>query len=108
MGFFDRFRKRIKEVADDTNIDSITAEEDSEEAKAALTKRGEIENQLEKDTEITPPSEEDWEDIEEIDSVVLDKNEEEDWDDLDDDPIPAVCRRGSGNSKTLTKYISQN
>ena len=26
MGFFDRFRKRVKEVADDTDLDALTAE----------------------------------------------------------------------------------
>ena len=32
MGFFDRFRKRVQEVADDTDMEELTAEEDSEEA----------------------------------------------------------------------------
>ena len=36
MGFFDRFRKRVKEVADDTDLDELTAEEDSEEAAEAI------------------------------------------------------------------------
>ena len=36
MGFFDRFRKRVKEVADETDIETLTAEEDSEEAVEAL------------------------------------------------------------------------
>ena len=30
MGFFDRFRKRVKEVAEETDLDSLTADEDSE------------------------------------------------------------------------------
>ena len=31
MGFFDRFRKRVKEVADDTDLAALTTEEDTEE-----------------------------------------------------------------------------
>ena len=27
MGFFDRFRKRVQEVADETDLDELTAEE---------------------------------------------------------------------------------
>ncbi|MDP6379219.1 MAG: zeta toxin family protein, partial [Candidatus Thalassarchaeaceae archaeon] len=91
MGFFDRFRKRIKKVADDTDIESLTAEEDSEEALAALAKREESELQRNKEIE-TPvepiSSEEDWDDISDMDLVAYDEDEEDDWDDLDDDPIP--------------------
>ena len=32
MGFFDRFRKRVQEVADETDFDELTAEEGTEEA----------------------------------------------------------------------------
>ena len=37
MGFFDRFRKRVQEVADETDLDELTAEEGTEEAVEALT-----------------------------------------------------------------------
>jgi fused signal recognition particle receptor len=91
LGFFDRFRKRIKKVADDTDIESLTAEEDSEEALAALAKREESELQRNKEIE-TPVepifSEEGWDDISDMDLVAYDEDEEDDWDDLDDDPIP--------------------
>ena len=33
MGFFDRFRKRVQEVADETDFDELTAEEGTEEAQ---------------------------------------------------------------------------
>ena len=36
MGFFDRFRKRVQEVADETDLDELTAEEGTEEAVEAL------------------------------------------------------------------------
>ena len=94
MGFFDRFRKRIKEVADDADIESLTADEDSEEAKVAIAKREESELQRNKEIETSeesiPPGE-DWEnleDIDDIDTVVFSEDEEEDWDDLEDNPIP--------------------
>ncbi len=91
MGFFDRFKKRIKEVADDTDIESITAEEDSEEAQAALAKKEAAESQRDKEIELqieNTPDEGDWEDIEDIDSVIVNDGGEDDWDDLDDEPIP--------------------
>ena len=37
MGFFDRFRKRVQEVADETDLDELTAEEGTEEAEEVLT-----------------------------------------------------------------------
>ena len=50
MGFFDRFRKRVKEVVDETDLDALTAEEGSEEAEQAIT-------------ESAPPSEDEWNEL---------------------------------------------
>ena len=36
MGLFDRFRKRVGEVADETDGDALSVDADSEEAKAYL------------------------------------------------------------------------
>ena len=36
MGLFDRFRKRVTEVASDADTNALSAEEDSDEARAAL------------------------------------------------------------------------
>ena len=36
MGLFDRFRKRVHEVAEQTDTDALSADEGSEEARAAL------------------------------------------------------------------------
>ena len=36
MGFFDRFKKRVKEVADETDMDALTAEEGTQEAEEAI------------------------------------------------------------------------
>ena len=77
MGFFDRFKKRVKEVVDDTDLDALTAEEDSEEADQIIA-------------ETTLPVEEEWDDISEIESPSneLEPTQEEDWDDWDDEPEP--------------------
>ena len=80
MGFFDRFRKRVQEVADVTDLDELTAEEGTEEAQEALTPQSPdaIEDEWVETTEIepatfTPPSDDD---------------DDEDWDDWDDEPAP--------------------
>ena len=93
MGFFDRFRKRVKEVADDTDLDSITVDEDSEEAQEAIAIRQQIKEEQEAQSE-TPQAEvvtsadDDWEDVEEIEAISAPHVEEEEWDDWEDEPIP--------------------
>ena len=77
MGFFDRFKKRVKEVVDDTDLDALTAEEGSEEAEEAMAST-------------TPPTtEEEWDDITEIETPIEEVPPEEDeWDEWDDEPEP--------------------
>ena len=36
MGLFDRFKKRVQEVAEDVDSDALTADADSQEGKAAI------------------------------------------------------------------------
>ena len=77
MGFFDRFKKRVKEVVDDTDLDALTAEEGSEEAEEAMAS--------------TAPTitEEEWDDITEIETPIEETPPEEDeWDEWDDEPEP--------------------
>ena len=79
MGFFDRFRKRVQEVADETDLDELTAEEGTEEAQEALTPASPdvVEDEWDEPPEIEPatftPSTDD---------------DDEDWDDWDDEPEP--------------------
>ena len=78
MGFFDRFKKRVKEVADETDMDALTAEEGTQEAEEAIA---------------TPPPEpieevEEWDNISEIEAPVEEKADDEEWDDWDDEPAP--------------------
>ena len=93
MGFFDRFRKRVKEVAEDTDLDELTAPEDSDEAQQALAQREQIklEQVAKTATEITETesveADDDWENLEEIDAIT-EPDEEDEWDDWEDDPIP--------------------
>ena len=77
MGFFDRFKKRVKEVVDDTDLDALTAEEGSEEAEEAMSST-------------TPTTtEEEWDEITEIETPIEEVPPEEDeWDEWDDEPEP--------------------
>ena len=76
MGFFDRFKKRVKEVADETDMDALTAEEGTQEAEEAIA------------TALPEPTEEEWDDITEIEAPVEEQAEDDDWDDWDDEPEP--------------------
>lgn len=87
MGLFDRFRKRVNEVVEETDSDSISAEENSSEAIEAL------ENQH---SEKIIEQDDDWEEIEEIEEADLqhpieEDSNDDDWDDWeefdDDEPI---------------------
>jgi len=77
MGFFDRFRKRVKEVVDETDLDALTAEEGSEEAEQIIT-------------ETIPLTVEESNEITEIEAPIEQpvSSGEDDWDDWDDEPEP--------------------
>lgn len=82
MGLFDRFRKRIHEVADETDSEALSVNADSEEGKAYLSS-----------THAEPPLEEDdWDDVDGaeadhgVEAPPAEVNEDEDdWDTWDDD-----------------------
>ena len=73
MGFFDRFKKRVKELADETDLDALTAEEGSEEAEEAIATT-------------TASFEEEWDDITQIEEPVEVPTTDDDWDEWDDEP----------------------
>ena len=80
MGLFDRFRKRVGEVADETDGDALSVDADSEEAKAYLSQKA-------------PPVEEEWDDVDEpvVESTVA-ETDDDDWDTWDDDePLAPVA-----------------
>ncbi|HIF15756.1 MAG TPA: signal recognition particle-docking protein FtsY [Candidatus Poseidoniales archaeon] len=77
MGLFDRFKKRLQEAVDDTDIDALSAPLDSKEAKAGKSTQEEV-------------VEEEWDDIEEIQEVTpVEEDEWDEWDDeLNETPLP--------------------
>ena len=113
MGFFDRFRKRVQEVADDADLDDLTADADSVEAQEALAKRREI-VEATQTIEEHPISDEisnqsdDWDDIEEIDNIST-TTEDEEWGDWDDEPIvePIAKSVSKKERKRLEKAIKE-
>ena len=84
MGLFDRFRK----VAEVTNTEALSADEDSEEAQQALQSAQQIQTQpITEETsqeEIETVEEDDWDDIGE-DFAAEEDSEDDDWDDFDDE-----------------------
>ena len=74
MGLFDRFKKRVKEVAEEVDSEALTAVEDSEEGIAAI--------------ETSRNIEEDWEEEtfeEEFEEPSPSESQDDDWDDWDDE-----------------------
>ena len=74
MGLFDRFKKRVKEVAEEVDSEALTAVEDSEEGIAAIENSRNIE--------------EDWEEEtfeEEFEEPTPSESQDDDWDDWDDE-----------------------
>ena len=80
MGLFDRFRKRVQEVAEEADDKALSVEASSEEAQSLLDKP-------------QPPVEEEWEDVDAVVETVQPVVEEEDeWDSWDDDePVAPVA-----------------
>ena len=42
MGLFDRFKRRVKEVAEEVDTDSLTVGEDSEEAQEIISSKQQV------------------------------------------------------------------
>ena len=83
MGLFDRFKRRVKEVADEVDTESLTVTEDSNEAKELIAAQ-----QEHLQTEITQPE------------VSKSTNEsfvtdDDDWEVLDDDPVSDMTSEDS-------------
>jgi len=82
MGLFDRFRKRIHEVADETDQDALSVDAASEEAKELLQPTPQVQ------------PEEEWDDLENVESTpeaAPETDGDDDWDTWDDDePIVPV------------------
>jgi len=86
MGLFDRFKKRVKEVAEEVDSDALTAVEDSEEGIAAI----ETSHHIEEDWEQEDPEE----DLGESISSETPDDDWDDWDDEEDDiELPVVVSK---------------
>jgi len=84
MGLFDRFRK----VAEVTDTEALSADEDSEEAQLALQSAQQVQTQSSPEViaedEVDNIEEDDWDDLDE-DNEVETASEDDDWDDFDDE-----------------------
>ncbi|MEC7273288.1 MAG: signal recognition particle receptor subunit alpha, partial [Candidatus Thermoplasmatota archaeon] len=99
MGLFDRFKKRVQEVAEEVDSDALTADADSQEGKAAI--------------EVSKHIEEDWEEDIEDDPIVEEPEVEtvdddwEDWDDEEEDEIQLPVVMSKKERKRLEKLEKQ-
>ena len=103
MGLFDRFKRRVKEVADEVDTESLTVNEDSNEAKELIAAQQEnlqteiVQAEVSKSTnESIVSDDDDWEVFD--DNPVSDTTSEDsddDWEvlDEDDDYIPQQLSR---------------
>ena len=92
MGLFDRFRKRVTEVASEVDTDELSAEASSVEAQEALVA---AQTQIpattlkptiqETQTIEQNNAEDEWEDLEAMDEIELPEEQSDDWDDFDDE-----------------------
>ena len=103
MGLFDRFRKRVTEVAEQTDADALSADAESAEAQAALA---EAQSYVEPTPQIhstvaEQPSEpeEEWEDLEDPPEPA--QAEQDEWDDLDEEEEIALPQEMSRRERKL-------
>ena len=87
MGLFDRFRKRVTEVATETDTDALSAEANTKEAQEALATAQKPSSEPPTPVQQTPEvePEEEWEDLEALDEAESLESSSEDWDDFDDE-----------------------
>ncbi len=112
MGLFDRFKKRVNEVAEQTDADALSAAEDSPEAKAALAAAEEHSTRPEPaptdplPVELAPPpsSEDEWEDLDEVEpSKETTSDEWDEWDDEEEVELPRERSRRERKMAEKTK-----
>ena len=94
MGLFDRFRKRVTEVASEVDTDALSAEADTKEAQEALESAQKPSPEppapIEQNQVIEPEVEEEWEDLEALDESESLESPSEDWDDFDEEEEVAL------------------
>ncbi|MBC88434.1 MAG: hypothetical protein CMB12_04055, partial [Euryarchaeota archaeon] len=95
MGLFDIFRSRIKDLGDSLDEDALTAEEDTTEAKEALSKKEII--QQHSDEPETP-----------LQSEPTEVQEEDEWEDWGDDNSKLPSLEKSLPERRIARDISES
>lgn len=111
MGLFDRFKKRVNEVAKQTDADALSAEANSDEAQAALATANRLATSTPAPTPApTAPVEEaasdEWEDLEALDPV--ESIQTDDWDDLGEDDEIELPRELSRRERKLVEKVKKS
>jgi fused signal recognition particle receptor len=118
MGLFDRFRKRVTEVAAEVDTDELSAAEDSQEAQAALV------SAQSQPPETTPPDKEtqpveqeieqetdaEWEDLEALDESEPQDVPSDEWEDFDEEEditLPAELSRKEKKRKDTLRRADE-
>ncbi|RJU87200.1 MAG: signal recognition particle-docking protein FtsY [Candidatus Poseidoniales archaeon] len=83
MGLFDKFRKKVQDAAAEADTDSLSAEEGSEEALAAIDYQQKSISPIQEEPEEEP--EEDWEEFDEDEELQLPDTQDDEWDEWDED-----------------------
>ena len=99
MGLFDRFKKRVQEVAEEVDSNALTADADSQEGKAAIEVSKHIEEDWDEDIEDEPIVEEPQ--VEPVD------DDWDDWDDEEEDDIQLPVVMSKKERKRLEKLEKQ-
>jgi len=96
MGLFDRFKRRVKEVADEVNTEDLTVTEDSLEGQEIVAAQNQLQEEIQQTNDLDladdqedqiQTDDDDWEvlDEEEAQETLTSQDSDDDWEDLDDD-----------------------
>ena len=96
MGLFDIFRSRIKDLGDSLDEDALTADEDTTEAKAALSKKEDI---IEHHSEEIPPTPK---------SEPIEIDEDDEWEDWEDEPSTISTTEKTLPERRIARDISES
>ena len=103
MGLFDRFRKRVNEVAEQTDADALSADANTAEAQAALAAAEQMAARAPPPRqpvfEPQPQAEDEWEDLEEDEPT--NPSASDDWDDWEEEEIIELPRHLSRRERKL-------
>ena len=111
MGLFDRFRKRVTEVASEVDTDELSADAESQEAQEALTaaqNQKSEPNFPNQETQSVGPADDDddeWEDLEALEEPELPDAPSDEWEDFDEEEDIALPIELSRKEKKRLKTV---